>query len=70
MSKWTKLTGFSVWITLSSSVILFNKHILDYAQFRKLNHLRKTVLSKVANKSFSFRFPYVLALYIPCIIIS
>ncbi|BCR93685.1 uncharacterized protein AKAW2_10731S [Aspergillus luchuensis] len=23
-----------VWITLSSSVILFNKHILDYAQFR------------------------------------
>ena len=25
----------SVWITLSSSVILFNKHLLDYAQFRK-----------------------------------
>ncbi|GFF35056.1 probable sugar phosphate/phosphate translocator At4g32390 [Aspergillus lentulus] len=24
----------SVWIALSSSVILFNKHILDYAQFR------------------------------------
>ncbi|PYH93643.1 TPT-domain-containing protein [Aspergillus ellipticus CBS 707.79] len=24
----------TVWITLSSSVILFNKHILDYAQFR------------------------------------
>ncbi|EAW09839.1 UDP-galactofuranose transporter [Aspergillus clavatus NRRL 1] len=24
-----------VWITLSSSVILFNKYILDYAQFRK-----------------------------------
>lgn len=30
---------FSVWITLSSSVILFNKHILDYAQFRKYQHL-------------------------------
>ncbi|RJE19405.1 DUF250 domain membrane protein [Aspergillus sclerotialis] len=24
----------TVWITLSSSVILFNKHLLDYAQFR------------------------------------
>lgn len=30
------LTDFgSTWIALSSSVILFNKHILDYAQFRK-----------------------------------
>lgn len=26
----------SVWITLSSSVILFNKHLLDYANFREL----------------------------------
>lgn len=28
----------STWIALSSSVILFNKHILDYAQFRKSSH--------------------------------
>ena len=25
----------SIWITLSSSVILFNKHLLDYKNFRE-----------------------------------
>lgn len=32
--RWNGLTA-SVWIALSSSVILFNKHLLHYANFSK-----------------------------------